>query len=140
MRDKYNLNLLPKGAHGEENEYDESESSSAIPGFGGLAESAADSIPGLDNDLPRALHPDPDSSHPNRKVPYSKPVPKQFADQWAERPNFLPQPNQFNDQRRAPPGSESEFNDNRAAGGGRWSRFNRQPGGDRPDMRDNYFN
>lgn len=144
MRDKYNLNLLPKGMHGEENEYDESESSSAIPGFGGLPDSTADSIPGLD-DLPRALHQDHDQAHPNRKVPYSKPVPKQFADQWAERPNFQQQQQnaQQNEQRRAPPGAESgmEFNDNRPGGGGRWSRFNRQQDRDmRAHHPDNYFN
>lgn len=150
MRDKYNLNLLPRGVHGEENEYDESETSASIPGFGGLADATpSDSIPGLE-DVPRALHRDNHQQpHPNRKVPYSKPVPKQFADQWAERPNFqhqqpnlnFPHPNHGpNDQRRQSGGdSGPEF-----SGGGRWSRFNRPQDRDmrdsRPHQNDNYFN
>ena len=75
MRDKYNLNLLPKGAHGEENEYDESESSSVIPGFGGLADST-DGIPGLE-DQSRGMDAAPDVG------PRRMPRP---ANQWVERP------------------------------------------------------
>ena len=103
MRDKYNLNTLPKG-FGEE-EYDEVEtagdrsSMSSIPGFGGFndgddrgrRDSSGDmAIPGLDDNPVQQHQPQQSYHHQQqqqhhqyqRKVPYSKPVPRQFQDQW----------------------------------------------------------
>ncbi|KAG1650080.1 pre-mRNA 3' end processing protein WDR33 [Nymphon striatum] len=100
MRDKYNLNTLPKGVD-ETNEYDEPANSSVatptiIPGMG-LEQSLLDKlkpaipqepvIPGLDFDS--------EESQPTKKVPFAKPIPRSFQQQWMEnkRPvSLLPAP------------------------------------------------
>ncbi|KAH8268315.1 hypothetical protein KR026_004865 [Drosophila bipectinata] len=84
MRDKYNLNTLPASlAALDECEYDDA----VIPGMGPedrveFTESlTADKgfIPGLDLDPSRSLS-DRDRE---KKVPYSKPIPRNFQVQWA---------------------------------------------------------
>lgn len=78
MRDKYNLNLLPNNS--EEAEY-EDVVTAAIPGmgFGDQEYEEEDeltngpSIPGLNFD---------ENKEQQRKVPYAKPIPKQFQQQW----------------------------------------------------------
>ena len=88
MRDKYNLNLLPKGS--EEAEYDDVVTAPSIPGMGfGSAEQqgyedeedemqaqAEMSIPGL------GMFNDEAKDNSNKKVPFAKPIPKQFQQQW----------------------------------------------------------
>ncbi|XP_049770252.1 uncharacterized protein LOC126108925 isoform X2 [Schistocerca cancellata] len=88
MRDKYNLNTLPAGLTGvDDQDVDEP---AVIPGMGPEdkvettdgttpAPAAASQIPGLDfegvEDRHRQLH---------KKVPYSKPIPRNFQAQWNE--------------------------------------------------------
>lgn len=85
MRDKYNLNTLPASLQGLE-ECDIDEHNIAIPGMGpedkiDLTESlTADKgfIPGLDLDMSAG-----DSRRErDKKVPYSKPIPRNFQAQW----------------------------------------------------------
>lgn len=86
MRDKYNLNTLPAGLQGlEECEIDEH--NITIPGMGpedkiDFTESlTADKgfIPGLDLDTSNL----PDNKRDkDKKVPYSKPIPRNFQAQW----------------------------------------------------------
>ncbi|KAK6617397.1 hypothetical protein RUM43_014406 [Polyplax serrata] len=96
MKDKYNLNTLPAGLPGmEDNEIDEM---SCIPGMApedrveGLPavgenlllfkqESNDGIIPGLDDDL---LDPEAKKKKPAKKQPYAKPIPKNFMAQWNE--------------------------------------------------------
>jgi len=91
MRDKYNLNLLPKGFE-EEDDIETSSTVSSIPGFGGFTESQPQEtgIPGFD-DGPQQQYSQQQSQGPpgqqfanrfQRKTPYSRPVPRQFQDQW----------------------------------------------------------
>ena len=111
MRDKYNLNLLPKGQ--EDNEYDDVDTNASIPGFGfepgmnasqNVASSIGDDeIPGLGDDDSETQH------RTSRKIPFAKPVPQHFADQWNEKNllrtnhenqneemrSFQPQPSDF---------------------------------------------
>ncbi|CAH1239411.1 WDR5 [Branchiostoma lanceolatum] len=106
MKDRYNLNL-PIGSGGEdgmeEMETAEAPSSAAIPGMGlehGLPEhlkkpeepkeEAADvSIPGLDfsTEEMKILEM---RRMPQKKVPYSKPIPAQFQEQWEKEKPTLP--------------------------------------------------
>lgn len=99
MRDKYNLNLLPKESD-EAAEYEEEISSHIIPGMGfgdrnGHIEEELPSlpIPGLGFDrVDEENSGNEHGGHHNsnylrrdaliRKVPYSKPIPKQFQQQW----------------------------------------------------------
>ncbi|KAI1296639.1 pre-mRNA 3' end processing protein WDR33 [Halotydeus destructor] len=102
MRDKYNLNLMPKGS--EEAEYEDNDAMSVIPGFGENAEVRnPNAIPGFgEPDEPEDYH-----HQPQRKVPFSKPVPKQFQDQWSDRKGpMVPQAGRFN----APPPNFNRFN------------------------------
>ena len=99
MRDKYNLNLLPKDS--EEVEYEEELPMHAIPGMGfgdrnGHEEEELPStiIPGFGFDQvdeepsneSNGQYNDRNYKHSgrdrDRKVPYSKPIPKQFQQQW----------------------------------------------------------
>ncbi|KAF8764686.1 pre-mRNA 3' end processing protein WDR33 like protein [Argiope bruennichi] len=108
MQDKYNLNTLPKGQE-ESAEYDDSGTISSIPGMGleyGLPdhlkpkensyESEIPMIPGLDFTSEDSFI---EKSTIQKKIPFSKPIPKQFQQQWMEskQPLLL-----------APPTSESE--------------------------------
>lgn len=85
MRDKYNLNTLPASLQGSE-EYDIDEHI-AIPGMGledklDFTESLiADNgfIPGLDLDTSNLTDNRKDK---DKKVPYSKPIPRNFQAQW----------------------------------------------------------
>lgn len=89
MRDKYNLNTLPASLAGlEDYEMDEH---IVIPGMGpedkidgfidGLTSDASNGIiPGLDLDT-SALN---DKKEKEKKVPYSKPIPKNFQAHWNE--------------------------------------------------------
>ncbi|XP_023240322.1 pre-mRNA 3' end processing protein WDR33-like [Centruroides sculpturatus] len=93
MRDKYNLNTLPKGQD-ETAEYDEPGGLPTIPGMGlehGLVDSLsslepekddAAIIPGLDFGNDEVLL--PDRSQVQRKIPFAKPIPRQFQQQWME--------------------------------------------------------
>lgn len=87
MRDKYNLNTLPASLQGME-ECDIDEHNIAIPGMGPedkieFTESfnAADEgfIPGLDLDLNSGGD---CRREKDKKVPYSKPIPRNFQAQW----------------------------------------------------------
>lgn len=93
MRDKYNLNTLPAGISGLE-EVDigsganPEESISIIPGMGPedkvdlpLTSDGEMAIPGLDLDLFAAGGDDKSKA---KKVPYSKPIPRNFQAQWNE--------------------------------------------------------
>ncbi|KAE8752266.1 hypothetical protein FOCC_FOCC001059 [Frankliniella occidentalis] len=100
MRDKYNLNNMPAGSGGlEEMEHDDS---AVIPGMGpedkvdnthdshelSVTSSSIDggAIPGLDFDMD-----DKNCKQPLiKKVPYSKPIPRNFQAQWNDtaRPNM----------------------------------------------------
>ncbi|RWS15326.1 Csa-G protein beta 2-like protein [Dinothrombium tinctorium] len=98
MRDKYNLNLMPKGQ--EEVEYEDIVTAPSIPGMGfnendvEFYEESGNSgpnIPGL------GLSEETSAKQANeevqqRKVPYSKPVPKQFQNQWSDKkgPSIVP--------------------------------------------------
>lgn len=106
MRDKYNLNLLPKGQ--EEEEYNEIEATPAIPGFGEHLEPEPSPvhkpnsfIPGLEGD--RGHHKGAqgmdDYHNSYNKKPFSKPVSKQFQDRWLDRNGPPPMMNN----RSAPP-------------------------------------
>lgn len=92
MRDKYNLNTLPPGLAGLDGDLDLDEPAAMIPGMGpedrvALTEEIMDSpseasttIPGLDlegvdDKLNKPFH---------KKVPYSKPIPRNFMAQWNE--------------------------------------------------------
>lgn len=102
MRDKYNLNTLPRGQD-ENNEYDEPSTGLVIPGMGmeysfnesaeglvveGVAENDdTPVIPGLDfgssDDNKTSPGAQPQAQN-QRKVPFSKPIPRQFQQQWME--------------------------------------------------------
>lgn len=102
MRDKYNLNLLPKGQ--EEAEYeDDNVATPSIPGMGfdrsldeeeeeqQHAEMNGPLIPGLGGAEFQ------EKEEPQRKVPFAKPIPKQFQQQWNSEkkrssPSLLPGP------------------------------------------------
>ncbi|XP_017773061.1 PREDICTED: pre-mRNA 3' end processing protein WDR33 isoform X2 [Nicrophorus vespilloides] len=89
MRDKYNLNTLPPGVAGAEDiDIDEP---SVIPGMG--PEDKVESLDPDDSDLPGSvsmeipgLDLDPNSNEDKKakKVPYSKPIPRNFQAQWNE--------------------------------------------------------
>ncbi|KAB0798586.1 hypothetical protein PPYR_09579 [Photinus pyralis] len=86
MRDKYNLNTLPAGISGlEDVDIDEP---SVIPGMGPddkveftLSSETPTTIPGLDIDITSISIEDKFKS---KKVPYSKPIPRNFQAQWNE--------------------------------------------------------
>lgn len=91
MRDKYNLNTLPASLAGlDENDIDDY--ASVIPGMGPedkvevnpqpdeiLSGITPGTIPGLDIDSS-----DDKNKAASKKVPYSKPIPKNFQAQWNE--------------------------------------------------------
>uniref|UniRef100_T1J4C0 Uncharacterized protein n=1 Tax=Strigamia maritima TaxID=126957 RepID=T1J4C0_STRMM len=100
MRDKYNLNILTGGANLDDvPEYDEPSSNYVIPGMG-LEQNASEHmhhneeendiemeasvIPGLDfgSDSQGGLLSDKPTTQ--KKVPYAKPIPRQFQQQWLE--------------------------------------------------------
>lgn len=93
MRDKYNLNTLPKGQE-DAADYDDSSTMSSIPGMGleyGLPdhlkpqennyENEVMSIPGLDFTSEESAT---EKATTQKKIPFSKPIPKQFQQQWME--------------------------------------------------------
>ncbi|KAL7299932.1 hypothetical protein TKK_0007252 [Trichogramma kaykai] len=87
MRDKYNLNILPAGAEGVDDQ-ETADKNLIIPGMGPEdrivieedVEKDKENIPGLD------LENVTDDSKKNvtKKVPYSKPIPRNFQAQWNE--------------------------------------------------------
>ncbi|KYN00307.1 WD repeat-containing protein 33 [Cyphomyrmex costatus] len=87
MRDKYNLNTLPAGAAGID-DHEIADEAAVIPGMGPEDRINADceseekngGIPGLD--LDHAV--DEGKKFANKKVPYSKPIPRNFQAQWNE--------------------------------------------------------
>ncbi|CAG9767546.1 unnamed protein product [Ceutorhynchus assimilis] len=87
MRDKYNLNLQPAGIAGFEEADIGDELNAVIPGMGledkvDLTSLICDentAIPGLD--LDSGLLTNEDKSKP-KKVPFSKPIPRNFQAQW----------------------------------------------------------
>ncbi|XP_046743358.1 uncharacterized protein LOC124409648 isoform X1 [Diprion similis] len=87
MRDKYNLNTLPAGAAGVD-DHEVADDSPVIPGMGpedrinadGESEDKSGGIPGLD--LDHAI--DEGKKCASKKVPYSKPIPRNFQAQWNE--------------------------------------------------------
>ncbi|XP_051165665.1 uncharacterized protein LOC127284318 [Leptopilina boulardi] len=87
MRDKYNLNTLPAGAVGID-DHEIADEYAVIPGMGpedrinaeGEPEEKNGGIPGLD--LDHAI--DEGKKFTNKKVPYSKPIPRNFQAQWNE--------------------------------------------------------
>lgn len=92
MRDKYNLNTLPKGQD-ETAEYDEPGGLPTIPGMG-LEHGLVDSLSSLEPEKDEAIIPGldfgndevllPDRSQVQRKIPFAKPIPRQFQQQWME--------------------------------------------------------
>ena len=104
MRDKYNLNTLPPGVMPEDAELLD-DHTPAIPGMGpedkvdvenesqnSLSGLSAGQIPGLD------MEPASQEPKPTKKVPYAKPIPRNFQAQWNEnnpkKPAILPTPTQ----------------------------------------------
>ena len=102
MRDKYNLNTLPPGVMPEDAELLD-DHTPAIPGMGpedkvdvdGEAQASLGSlgtgqIPGLD------MEPISQDPKPSKKVPYAKPIPRNFQAQWnennAKKTAILPTP------------------------------------------------
>lgn len=87
MRDKYNLNTLPAGVAGMDEVDVNDELNSIIPGMGpedkveitSLVNDDSQTIPGLDLDLMSA-----DDKGKAKKVPFSKPIPRNFQAQWNE--------------------------------------------------------
>ncbi|XP_031789343.1 uncharacterized protein LOC100114982 isoform X2 [Nasonia vitripennis] len=87
MRDKYNLNTLPAGTGGTD-DHEVADASAVIPGMGLEDQISADreveekngEIPGLD--LEHSV--DENKKLANKKVPYSKPIPRNFQAQWNE--------------------------------------------------------
>lgn len=116
MRDKYNLNLLPKDSE-EAAEYEEEHTSShaPIPGMGfaerqngGLEEAVEPEIqlshiPGLGFDRPEDEGEGGDRNSHNhnrdRKVPFAKPIPKKFQAQWNSSEQLKQQQQQSNNRR-----------------------------------------
>ncbi|XP_019864967.1 pre-mRNA 3' end processing protein WDR33 isoform X2 [Aethina tumida] len=88
MRDKYNLNTLPAGIDGLE-DMDVDEPSSIIPGMGpedkvditSIISDGNATIPGLDLDPLANANDDKPKA---KKVPFSKPIPRNFQAQWNE--------------------------------------------------------
>ncbi|KAF5287737.1 hypothetical protein FQA39_LY15757 [Lamprigera yunnana] len=86
MRDKYNLNTLPAGIAGlDDVDIDEP---SVIPGMGPedkveytVPSNSPTTIPGLDIDMNAFGN---DDKIKAKKVPYSKPIPRNFQAQWNE--------------------------------------------------------
>ncbi|XP_077301280.1 WD repeat domain 33 [Arctopsyche grandis] len=84
MRDKYNLNTLPPGVQDEQ----DLEDPSMIPGMGPedkveMFTPTEEAIPGLDLDtsvIPL------DNDKKGKKVPYSKPIPRNFQAHWNHAP------------------------------------------------------
>ena len=105
MRDKYNLNLIPKGQ--EEAEFEDIVTAPAIPGisYGDNEEEYYEEM-NMNKDIPGLGFSDDDSNNkPNEegahppKVPFSKPIPKHFENQWSERkstPSVMPSQNDLN--------------------------------------------
>ncbi|GIY26002.1 hypothetical protein CDAR_439702 [Caerostris darwini] len=93
MQDKYNLNTLPKGQE-ESAEYDDSGTIASIPGMGleyGLPDHLKPSENSYENEIPMIpgldFTSEDSSTEKNttqKKIPFSKPIPKQFQQQWME--------------------------------------------------------
>lgn len=122
MRDKYNLNL--QQSHGEDAEYEDLDTTPVIPGFGEntddseVAEAKANAIPGFGFQPEARREHDDQHGQAHRKVPFSKPVPKQFQEQWSDagRVERKPPPqgrnNEFvSDFNRVPPPPAGSFMD-----------------------------
>lgn len=96
MGDKYNLNIMPKGQ--EEVEYEDVDAYPSIPGIT-RGDNEEDNFPeemimnksipglGLPVESNNETKTDEGEGQPNqqRKVPFSKPVPKMFENQWSDR-------------------------------------------------------
>lgn len=128
MRDKYNLNTVPGLGSEEATEYDEPSVAYVIPGMGlehGLpdhlrnheqdmmdSEMETPAIPGLDYGIEEhgmLLDKQPVAQ---KKVPYAKPIPRQFQQQWMEnkRP-LLAAPPKDNSQLGSTPTTEANTSD-----------------------------
>lgn len=99
MRDKYNLNLLPKGS--EEAEYEDVVTAPAIPGmgFGDQEEEDEDDEMMSGQNIPLLGFVNEENKEQQRKVPYAKPIPKQFQQQWnaeTKTPSLLNVPHNNN--------------------------------------------
>ncbi|RZB38764.1 pre-mRNA 3' end processing protein WDR33, partial [Asbolus verrucosus] len=89
MRDKYNLNTLPAGIAGLEDLDMGAEEPSIIPGMGpddkvemnSMSSDGNTTIPGLDLDMLTNANEDKVKI---KKVPFSKPIPRNFQAQWNE--------------------------------------------------------
>lgn len=115
MRDKYNLNTLPKGKE-DSCEYDDSGTISSIPGMGleyGVPDHLKPQepeyteqvtiIPGLDFALDDSIS--NEKTQVTKKTPFSKPIPKQFQQQWMEskQPLLLAPPSEDRNNVEEPP-------------------------------------
>ena len=78
MRDKYNLNTLPKGS--EEAEYEDVMMEQPIPGMDFGDQEFEDEV--MANGTIPGLSLNDENKEQQRKVPYAKPIPKQFQQQW----------------------------------------------------------
>ncbi|KAK0075925.1 hypothetical protein PV325_006170 [Microctonus aethiopoides] len=87
MRDKYNLNTLPAGAAGVD-DHEIADEAAVIPGMGpedkiNIIEEPDEKISGIPGlDLDHVV--DEGKKCANKKVPYSKPIPRNFQAQWNE--------------------------------------------------------
>ena len=123
MRDKYNLNTLPPGVMPEDAELLDDHHAPNIPGMGpedkvdadgadkqqeSSAALAVGMIPGLD------VEPAAQDVRPTKKVPYAKPIPRNFQARWNEnesptkKPPILPTPER---ERERAPGVSSDEDD-----------------------------
>lgn len=104
MIDKYNLNLMPKGQEGEDNEdminaeYDDNIECAAIPGLG------LEEMTNFELDQQQIIqqnHLQHQQMQQQRKVPFAKKIPKQFENQWTDnaKPNKRTKINNLNNMR-----------------------------------------
>lgn len=109
MRDKYNLNTMPVGT--EDDSLTSSDTPAAaitIPGmapedrvdsgigsnpsFGALGASSSSTIPGLDPEEEAMMDSKQHHQQQQKKVPYAKPIPKQFQNSWTSGEGPAPMP------------------------------------------------
>lgn len=82
MIDKYNLNLMPKGQEGDDeemlNEFDDNVDCAAIPGLG--LEEMSNQLEQQQAMQQQIIQ----QQQTQRKVPFSKKIPRQFENQWSD--------------------------------------------------------
>ena len=83
MIDKYNLNLMPKGQEGDDeemlNEFDDNVDCAAIPGLG--LEEMSNQLEQQQAIQQQIMQ---QQQQTQRKVPFSKKIPRQFENQWSD--------------------------------------------------------